>query len=166
MDKAEFLERIRTGRQKLNEAMSGLTEDQIANDLVTPQWALRDMLAHLAAWQGEALRWVEQTAHGEEVGPLVNESVDVWNARRVEERRRLPVVEVMQEFNENHDHLLAALGQWPSETIPLGPGGWDETANLWWLTEHDEEHLPMIADYRRRLAASAESSDETATGRE
>jgi tRNA nucleotidyltransferase/poly(A) polymerase len=155
MDQAEFLERIRNGRQKLNEAISGLSEDQIANDLVTPDWALRDLLAHLAAWQGEALRWVEQAAYGEEIVPLINQSVDEWNARRVEERRRLPVVEVMQEFNENHDHLLAALEKWPADTVPLGPGMWDETANIWWLTEHDEEHLPMIADYRRRLAASA-----------
>ncbi len=155
MDKAEFLERMRIGRQRLNEALSGLTEDQIANDLVTSQWALRDMLAHLAAWQGEVLRWVEQAAHGEEIGPLINQSVDEWNAHRVEERRRLPLVEVMQEFNENHDHLLAALEKWPTESAPLGPGAWDETANLWWLTEHDEEHLPMIADYRHRLAASA-----------
>lgn len=157
MDKPAFLERMRVGRQRLNEALSGLTEDQIANDLVTPQWTVRDMLAHLAAWQGEALRWVEQAAHGQEIGPLINQSVDEWNAHRVEERRRLPVVEVMQEFNENHDHLLAALEQWPANTAPLGPDGWNETANLWWLTEHDEEHLPMILDYRRRIAASASS---------
>jgi uncharacterized protein DUF1706 len=165
MDKAGFLERMRVGRQKLNEALSGLTEDQIANDLVTPQWAMRDLLAHLAAWQGEALRWVEQAAHGEEIGPLINQSVDEWNAHRVAERRRLPVVEVMQEFNENHDHLLAALEQWPADAAPLGPDGWNETANLWWLTEHDEEHLPMIADYRHRLAASA-SSETSATDHE
>jgi hypothetical protein len=159
MDKAEFLGRMRAGRQKLNEALSGLTEDQIANDLVMARWAMRDLLAHLAAWQGEALRWVEQAVRGQEIGPLVNQSVDEWNARRVEERRRLPVVEVMQEFHENHDHLLAALERASADSIPLGPGGWDETANLWWLTEHDEEHLPMIADYRRRLAASAEATN-------
>jgi hypothetical protein len=157
MDKVAFLERIRVGRRKLDEALSGLTEDQIASDLVTPQWAVRVLLAHLAAWQGEALRWVEQAAHGKEIGPLINQSVDEWNAHRVEERRRLPVVEVMQEFNENHDHLLAALEQWPADAVPLGPDGWNETANLWWLTEHDEEHLPMIQDYRRRLAAGAAS---------
>jgi len=164
MDKAEFLECIRDGRRKLNEAISGLTEEQIAEDLVTPEWALRDLLAHLAAWQGEALRWVEQAAHGEEIGPLINQSVDEWNAHRVAERRHLPIIEVMQEFNENHDHLLAALDKWPAETVPLGPGAWDETAHLWWLTEHDEEHLPMIADYRRRLAASAAPTTNTDHG--
>jgi Protein of unknown function (DUF1706) len=158
MDKAEFLQRIRDGRQRLNEALTGLTEDQMANDLVTAHWALRDLLAHLAAWQGEALRWVEQAARNEEIGPLINQSVDEWNAHRVEERRRLPVVEVIQEFNENHDRLLAALERWAAESAPLGPGAWDETANLWWLTEHDEEHLPIIQEYRRRLAASAPST--------
>lgn len=159
MEKAEFLARMRDERERLNEAINGLTEDQIANDLVTSQWAVRDLLAHLAAWQGEALRWVEQYTHGQNVGPLVNQSVDEWNAHRVEERRRLPVVEVMQEFNENHDRLLATLEEAPADAIPLGPGGWDATANLWWLTEHDEEHLPMLADYRKRLAASSETTN-------
>jgi hypothetical protein len=36
--------------------------------------------------------------------------------------------------------------------IPFGPGGWDASSKLWWLTEHDGEHVDVIRAYRKRLA--------------
>lgn len=153
MSKADFLERMRTGRRALNEAISGLSEEQIAHGQITPEWTLRDVLAHIAAWQNEARIWIERAGRGERIGPFMDEDVDQWNARRVEERRRLPLVDVIQEFNDAQDTLLALLDQWPEDAIPLGPNGWTATARLWWLTDHDVEHLAQIRAYRERLAA-------------
>ena len=151
MSKREFLERMRAARADFNEAISGLTEDQITGNIVAGEWTVKDIVAHLAAWQMEALRAIEQAERGEESGPLIDESVDEWNQRRVEERRRLPLVDVIQEFTESHDELLAALERWPEDTVPLGPAGWDEDCRLWWLTEHDREHLDAIQAYRRTV---------------
>ncbi len=152
VSKREFLERMQAARAELNEALSGLTEEQITQDIVAGEWSVKDILAHLAAWQNESVLLVERAARGEAVGPMINESVDDWNLRRVVERRRLPLVDVMQEFNDAHDRLIAALERWPEDHVPLGPGGWDQTSELWWLTEHDREHLGAIQAYRQRLA--------------
>lgn len=152
MSKAEFLERMRSARAALDEAISGLTEDQITQDIVAGEWTVKDILGHLGAWESEAALNVERAAHGEDEGPAIRESVDEWNAQRVVERRRLPLVDVIQEFNDSRDRLLAALEVWPGDAVPLGPAGWDETARLWWLTEHDREHLDAIQTYRARLA--------------
>jgi hypothetical protein len=151
MSKQEFLERMRSTRVALNEAISGLSEEQIGQDLVTSEWTVKDILAHLAAWQNETLLSVQRAERGEQIGPMIAESVDEWNQRRVAERRRLPVMDVLQEFNAVHDDLLAALDRWPVDGVPLGPAGWDETARLWWLTEHDGEHLYAIQTYRKRI---------------
>ena len=151
MTKQDFLERIRSNRVALNDAISGLSEDQIGQDIVAGEWTVKDILSHLAAWQNETLLCVQRAARGEEIGPMIAESVDEWNQRRVEERRRLPVMDVLQEFNAGHDDLLAALNRWPEDSVPLGPAGWDETARLWWLTEHDSEHLGKIQAYRKRI---------------
>ncbi|HLZ22600.1 MAG TPA: maleylpyruvate isomerase N-terminal domain-containing protein [Ktedonobacterales bacterium] len=151
MSKAEFLKRMRTARIALDDAVSGLTEDQITYDIVAGEWTVKDVLAHLGAWENEAALMVERAARGEDEGPGIAESVDEWNARRVSERRRLPLVEVMQEFNDARDRLLAALEEWPDDSAPLGPDGWDESARLWWLTEHDFEHLGAVQIYRARL---------------
>jgi hypothetical protein len=151
VSKQDFLGRVRTARAELNEAISNLTEEQMSQDLVAGEWTVKDILAHLAAWQHETLLAVLRTEGGEDIGPLIAESVDEWNAARVGERRRLPLVDVIQEFNAAYDELLAALERWPEGTVPLGPDGWDETARLWWLTDHDREHLDAITAYRRRV---------------
>lgn len=150
--KPAFLTRVRTARGELNQAISGLSEEQLTREATIGDWSVKDVLAHLAAWTGEAAMAVERALRGETVGPLVTESVDEWNARRVEERRRLPLVDVVQEFNETHDRLLDALESAPEDAIPLGPAGWDQSARLWWLTEHDGEHLGALRSYRDSLA--------------
>jgi uncharacterized protein (TIGR03083 family) len=154
VSKAEFLERMRSARLALDEAISGLTEEQITQDIVAGEWTVKDILGHLGAWENEAALMVERVASGQDDGPGIAESVDEWNAQRVTERRRLPLVDVMQEFNEARDRLVKALEAWPEESVPLGPDGWDESAELWWLTEHDAEHLGAIQVYRERLAKS------------
>jgi uncharacterized damage-inducible protein DinB len=103
VSKQEFLERMRAARAELNEAISGLSEDQIGQDIVAGEWTVKDILSHLAAWENETLLTVGRAARGEADGPIINESVDEWNAARVAERRRLPLVDVMQEFNDVHD---------------------------------------------------------------
>ena len=150
-DKAAFVERVRSARAELNQALSGLSEEQLTHEATIGDWSVKDVLAHLAAWTGEAAMAVERALHGEQVGPLVIESVDDWNARRVAERRRLPLVDVVQEFNETYDRLLDALEAAPADAIPLGPAGWDQSARLWWLTEHDREHLDALQAYRGQL---------------
>ena len=151
MSKADFLDRVRTARGQLNETISGLSEDQMSQDLVTAEWTVKDILAHIAAWQHETMLAIQRAAAGTEPdGTIITESVDAWNAARVAERRRLPLVDVMQEFHSAYDELLVALDAWPAETAPLGPSGWDETAQLWWLTEHDVEHVEAIRAYRKR----------------
>ncbi len=152
MSKADFLERMRAGRAGLNEAISGLTEDQMSQDIVAGEWSVKDILAHIAAWQGEVVIALERVGPNESQA-LIDESVDEWNQRRVDERRRLPLVDVIQEFQDTHDRLLALLTASSDERIPLGPAGWDETAKLWWLTEHDGEHTDAVRAYRKRLAA-------------
>ncbi|HEU5440229.1 MAG TPA: DinB family protein [Ktedonobacterales bacterium] len=151
MSKADFIERIQLGRRALNDAISGLTEDQISQDLITDEWTVKDILAHLAAWQHEAFLAIERAGDGDADGPMISESVDDWNAARVGERRRLPLVDVLQEFHATYDQLVVALDRWPEDRAPLGPAGWDETARLWWLTEHDVEHVEVIQAYRKKL---------------
>lgn len=154
MSKQDFLARVRAGRADLNQAISGLTEEQLTHEIVTGEWTVKDMLAHLAAWQGEARRAAERLAGGEAHPYLVEEDIDEWNARRVAERRRLPLVDVMQEFNDAHDALLASLERCPEDGGAAGPDWWEPTGPLWWLTEHDGEHLAAIQAFRQRIGVA------------
>lgn len=150
MSKRDFLDGVRSGRAALNIAISGLTEEQLTQEIVAGDWTVKDILAHVAAWQGEALRSAKRAERGEPGGPEVEESIDEWNRRRVEERRRLPLVDVIQEFNDTYDELVRCLEGFPEDGGPVGPQSWDPTGSLWWLTEHDGEHATIITAYRQR----------------
>ena len=152
MSKVEFLERMRAARHALNESISGMNDDQMTHGLVTDDWSVKDILAFQAAWQGEALIWIERADRGEALGPSINESTEEWERQRVIERRRLPLVDVMQEFNDQFDQLSEILERAPEDRIPLGPAGWDETARLWWLTDRDARYITAIQTYRASLA--------------
>jgi Mycothiol maleylpyruvate isomerase N-terminal domain len=153
MSKQEFLERVRAGRAQLNAAIGGLTEDQLSHEIVAGEWTAKDVLAHLAAWQGEARLAAERVARGEPCGPLVEESIDEWNRRRVEERRRLPLVDVIQEFNDAYDAVMASLARCPDDGGAEGPDWWEPAGPLWWLTEHDSEHVAAITAFRERITS-------------
>lgn len=154
MSKQDFLDQMRAGRAELDAATSGMTEDQITQDIVAGEWTIKDVLAHLAAWQGEAQLAAERVAAGQPDEYLIEEDIDAWNQRRVEERRRLPLVDVMQEFNETYEGLLAALNQCPDGAPPNCPNLWEPDGNLSWLTWHSGEHAEIIRAYRERVGTS------------
>jgi hypothetical protein len=154
MGKRDFLEQMRAGRATLNAAIGKLSEEQLTQEIIAGEWTVKDILAHLAAWEGEALLAAERVARGEPDGYLVEESVDDWNRRRVEERRRLPLVDVIQEFNDNRDALLAALERCPEDGGAGGRDWWEPTGRLWWLTEHDSEHVAAIQAFHARAESS------------
>ena len=153
MSKQDFLARVRAGRAELAAAISGLTEEQLTQEIVTDKWTAKDILAHLGAWESEAVRVAEHIARGEPDNFQIDESVDEWNRRRVEERRRLPLVDVMQEFNDAHDSLLVALERCPEDGGVGGPDWWEPAGPMWWLTEHDLEHVAAIKAFQARIGS-------------
>ncbi|HEY7835199.1 MAG TPA: DinB family protein [Ktedonobacterales bacterium] len=154
MSKQEFLDQMRAGRAELDTATNGMSEEQITQEIVAGEWTVKDILAHLAAWQGEAQLAAERVAAGQPDGYLIEESIDDWNAHRVAERRRLPLVDVMQELNETYEAVLAALERCPEGAPPNCPDLWESVGNLWWLTWHASEHAGIIRAYRERIDAS------------
>jgi uncharacterized damage-inducible protein DinB len=148
--KADFLERMRDGRQRLDAALSGLSEDQLTQEMVAGEWSAKDMLAHIAAWDTATLAAVQRATRDEAGAPLISADLDAWNCARVQERRVISLAEQRRELEANRAALLAALESWPEDSVPLGPDGWDETAQLWWLTEHDGEHADILTAWRAR----------------
>jgi DinB family protein len=154
MSKREFLKRVRATRAALNVEISGLSEEHLTQEIVAGEWTAKDILAHIAAWQGEAGLAAQRVARGQPHAFMDEDDIDEWNRRRVDERRRLPLVDVIQEFNDAHDTLLAALEQCPDDGGSGGPAWWTPDGPLWWLTEHDAEHVAAIHAFRERIAVS------------
>jgi hypothetical protein len=103
-------------------------------------WTLRDMMAHLAFWDGWIANSLASRKRGEQPEPI-SEPFDVINAREHEKRAHLSWDEVMAEQNRVRELVL------PLMIDPGEDPGWS-------IYEHWQEHGEQIAAFAERVAGS------------
>lgn len=152
----EMLQRMEAGRQRLDEALAGLSEGQMTR-VGREGWAVKDHLAHLAAWaQGIAAllrgepRWaamgLDEATMGDE--EAINEALH-------QQGRALTLAEARTTFDAAHEGLHAAVAALDDADLLrpysdfLGePSGDDVRPIVGWIVGnsfgHYDEHLPWI----------------------
>ena len=98
-------------------------------------WTPRDMLAHVLAWQEEALRHL---AEPEAPWPARTE-VDAWNAAAQRGLRHLAWDEVLARLDANHGELRARLD--------VDPPRWFGPCTYWHYTEHTRALLVFLRSF-------------------
>lgn len=106
LNSLEFLEEEREAWRPF-EALDGLTDDQLDAPInAAHDWSGRDLIAHLVAWQANALAVAKELAVGE-TSPAKERSDRDWDARGDEinaeieaEWRALPMSEVRDRLRE------------------------------------------------------------------
>lgn len=158
MDKQEMLCRMAEERQKLLQAMEGLTGEQMTRPETVGEWSVKDILGHIASWDEETLKAVKQLVH--EGRPYIMEdldSVDAWNARQVQKKRGLSLGEVVAEFTAVRQELLEVVeGLTEEQLTQRVQYPWPEEGPLQELIaastfEHDGEHCRDILAWRKTL---------------
>jgi uncharacterized damage-inducible protein DinB len=154
MDVFEELSRTRAA---LLDTLAGLDEQALERKGVVGEWSIKNVLAHIAAWEA----WVVQAlparlATGTTPPALQARQVDedASNALEVAEREELTVSEQLMELERTREALLAYLRELDAAT-------W-ERRNPWstWqgtlaeylrmaLTEHEEEHIAALRQVSR-----------------
>lgn len=77
-------------------------------------WSVRDVMAHVAAWDRELLRAVDEVAAGREPS-FTREAEDAFNNRVVAAAKSADLPEVLAEARHAHDALLARIADIPHE---------------------------------------------------
>ncbi len=145
-NKTELLQRIRTARAELERTLTGLGDAALSAP--GPEgWAVKDHLAHLAAWGRKVLSNMDgrQSAEALGVPEDVYQSGD-WVAIneivRAPDKDR-PAAEIVAEYRRVHATLLQRIEALPEAELY----GLDDTLrnNIAGNTYgHDEEHRPWI----------------------
>jgi hypothetical protein len=119
MTKQQLLARIDRAWTSFVESYDGLTESQMTGPLVTDIWTVKDIISHVTWWDEEALRYLPLIARGGRPArySVTYGSVDAFNALMTEERRDLPLAEVLQRAEEVHCRLLDYVSSVPEELI-------------------------------------------------
>lgn len=74
------------------------------------EWSVRDILAHVATWEEEALKYLPLIIEGGRPPRYASYGgLDTFNAQMTEAKRDLALADVLQHFAETHRQLLAYL---------------------------------------------------------
>jgi len=160
MTKAKLLDLIRSERKLLDAELADLDGDQLTKPGVEGHWSVKDLLAHLTAWEQRMIVWLKQALRSEVPQPLPAgmtwDDLDRWNEQIYRQHRDRPLDEVLAESDRSYRHALGAVELMPEEAL-IEPdyyvwrGGkplWElVAANTYW---HYQEHRQAIRSWLRR----------------
>ena len=150
-EKTEALVRFREGRSELFAALEGLSEKELTDIAVVGDWTVRDVLAHILAWEEVAVQRLEFFAacRASEIRWVRSEEVDDTNARLHHEGLGLSLAQVRER--------LEKIGQQLEERLERLSGGLAEGTEpiaVWFPNctyAHYQEHLEQIVAWRREV---------------
>ncbi len=153
--KENLIIQLEKAREGLLRAVEGLSEEAMTASPAVGQWTIKDLLAHVAAWDEESLRGIRELLRGERPR-FLDTDWDQWNAKEVEKRRALSRQAVLEELKRSHREFLEFLRG-------LGEAEWERPREERWkrykvtvawmvggVIGHDREHAKQIRSWRRR----------------
>jgi hypothetical protein len=91
----------------LKAAYAGLPRVRLTEPGVTGNWSVKDILAHVTTWEGEALKHLPLIlAGGRPPRYVTYGGIDAFNARMTEEKRGLSLSEVLRQLDDTHGRLI------------------------------------------------------------
>lgn len=149
----EVLNENEQARSELLAALEGLTEEQ-QRETWFGEWSVREIVAHIYAWQDGFAHALERIARGErpeipDFDPRAEDGEDHFNALTAERNRHLEWPDLLAHLRaakERHEAAVRNLiGRVDAERYEVG-----RTARrLSDSARHDREHLPAILEWRR-----------------
>jgi uncharacterized protein (TIGR03083 family) len=158
--KQELVERIETEWARLQAALDGLTEEQMHTPGVVGEWSIKDLLAHITAWQSRLITAMFKAEKGFTPGTTEGgATVDQLNEQWYREMKDRPFEQVWDDFDSSYHQLLTRLDSWSDEML-------FNAKKFKWMKgdpferyvagdsyEHYAEHAAHIEEWRKKMVA-------------
>jgi hypothetical protein len=160
LTREEVRESLARERGKLLAALDGLSEEEMVRPNAVGRWSVRDVLAHLLAWEEEAMKRLELLIAEcpqdiDWIADQDEEKLDTWNARAHQRYAGLPLTEVTRRLEDVQGRILAALDSLSEERLGTDAG---PVPVRNWLPDctyaHEQEHCADILAWRRSIETS------------
>jgi hypothetical protein len=117
MTTQQVLDRLDKAWRDFTASYAGLAEPLLLQPGVTGQWSVRDLIAHVTWWEEEALRHLPMVREGRRPPRYSVQygGIDAFNALKTQERRALPLAEVLRRRDDVHARLVAYVRDAPAE---------------------------------------------------
>jgi hypothetical protein len=152
MNKQQLLQKLDKAWAKIKESYVGLSDSQLTEPGITDDWSVKDILAHVTTWEEEALKYLPLIIQGGRPPRYFIKygGIDAFNAQMTEQKRDLPLSEVLRQLDETHGRLIDYIQSVPEEQFTR------ETPFRRRLRLDTYSHYPihtkMIREWRKRSA--------------
>lgn len=156
MDKTELLEELDDERQELMEMLEDLPDELLLTPGVVGEWSIKDILAHLTYWEGQAVTLLFQVQRGMEqptTAHFSQESVDILNQRWFEAGKDRPLEQIWADWQGVRKQSIRRVGELSEDELNdpnLYPWLKGQPLYQWVLndtTEHEAEHTDQIREW-------------------
>ena len=118
MTKQELIARIEQEWAKLQASLDGLTEEQMHAPVGVGEWSIKDILAHIAAWQSRLITAMFKAERGftpdtTEGGAIVDRLNEQWY-REMKDR---PFEQVWDDLDSSYHQLLKRIESWSDRDL-------------------------------------------------
>ncbi len=158
MNKIEFLKAMRLERERWETLLAKVDETYMSEPGVAGDWSLKDLVAHVTAYERGLVQWLRAGLRGEllELPDLDHPDVDYRNALIFAENQNRPLQEVLAESRQVFEQLLGLVESLseeelfnPERTEWFVRPRWHESRSLWSCIaddsyRHYQQHVPDV----------------------
>ncbi|MEN8172087.1 MAG: DinB family protein [Chloroflexota bacterium] len=153
LSKTELIKTIKAERARLEDIVSTLTDDQMTQTDAKDDWSIKDILAHIAAWEDLAVDRLTAAITGTSTtNPLIQnwDDVHAFNAACYQENKSKTLTEVLKNFQNTYQRFLSIVNTLDDNFIAEAlPFDWADgmtafeliAANSYW---HYQEHREVL----------------------
>lgn len=153
--KQQLLDKLQRERERLLQALEGLSDDEMCLPNVIGAWSIKDVLGHIADWERHFTEQIEHIRDGQPLEWVDDNEIEAWNAAHATAKRAAPLKRTKQEFFQVRERLLEILRGLPQEVLERKVQAAGEEMDIPWYVaatwEHDQEHYPDILTWQREL---------------
>jgi AraC family transcriptional regulator len=158
MDKAGLIRFVVQARERFRQLVAPLGEAQMTAPNVQGVWSIKDIVAHVTAWEELMADWLDAVARGEtpDMPEFDQASLDLLNEEMYLVHRDESLSEVMAAFDGLKGRALASIEAVPEQDLLAQCRlGWMKDDPLWHLVGantfwHYPAHMAKIKDWLER----------------
>ncbi len=159
MGKAELVAAYENARQTFLDAIDGLEDDDYLAVGAVGIWSIKDVLAHLTAWESELITALVHVENKKKGAPNIIkiDEIDEWNAERYHESASRGLQVIWDDFMGIPKHLIQAINALDDNTLDDNRKfPWMEGEPLSYVVYenaiwHEQEHADNIIHWREEV---------------
>lgn len=146
---------ITAAHQRIDDATAGFEAKILENEPAVGSWSPRDVIGHLAAWEGEVIDGIDPLLGGPPPRHHPIKHIQTYNTMQAAVRGADPWEFVAGDLAAARERLLARVARLaPEELTVRGPYPWGEIGTLEGLLRrqirHLNEHAGQLEEWRLR----------------